>query len=153
MLSLPRPDGLAWLRTDLEDIANLQGYIERTRTVLVFCSSGYFFSKNCMIELRSSVMKGKRIQPLLDPEASHGGLTMEAIFDQLVEADSSYAKWGFDDDGPRGEALYAALFADEPVEWNRIGERLEARAVHDVHGVRAMPCVSLALDRQLHSCC
>ena len=31
---------------DLEDIANLQGYIERTQVVLVFCSKGYFQSKN-----------------------------------------------------------------------------------------------------------
>ena len=52
---------------DLEDISNLQGYIDRTNTVLIYCSNGYFNSKNCMIELRSSVMKGKRIQPLLDP--------------------------------------------------------------------------------------
>ena len=31
---------------DLEDIANLQGYIERTQVVLIFCSKGYFQSKN-----------------------------------------------------------------------------------------------------------
>ena len=31
---------------DLEDMANLQGYIERTQVVLVFCSKGYFQSKN-----------------------------------------------------------------------------------------------------------
>ena len=31
---------------DLEDIAHLQDYIECTQVVLVFCSKGYFQSKN-----------------------------------------------------------------------------------------------------------
>ena len=41
---------------------------------------------------------------------------------QLVEAEGSYAKWGFDDaTTPSGEALYTHLFASEAIEWNRIG--------------------------------
>ena len=107
--------------SQLEDISNLQGYIDRTKTVLIYCSNGYFNSKNCMIELRSAVMKGKRIQPLLDPESNHGGLTREQIYDQLVAADANYSKWGFDDDGPKGAELEKALFEQDPIEWNRIG--------------------------------
>ena len=107
---------------DLEDISNLQGYVERSQTVLVFCSKGYFVSKNCMIELRSSVAKAKPILALLDPEASHGGLTIEQVREQLVDADAHCGNWGFDDDGPRGAELYEALFHDEPIEWNRIGD-------------------------------
>jgi hypothetical protein len=106
---------------DLEDISNLQGYVDRTQTVLVFCSRGYFTSKNCMIELRSTVAKGKPVLALLEPEACHGGLTTEEVREQLVKSDAYYAKWGFGDDGPRGAELYDALFHDEPVEWNRIG--------------------------------
>ena len=109
---------------DLEDISDLQGYIERSSTVLIFCSKGYFFSRNCMIELRSSVMKGKRIMPLVEPLLDRGGLTQKQIHDDLVAADAFYAKWGFEGDGgPRSDELMAALFSGElePVEWNRIG--------------------------------
>ena len=35
---------------DLEDIENLGQYIERTSTVLVFCSQGYFQSKNVYVD-------------------------------------------------------------------------------------------------------
>ena len=31
---------------DLEDIANLGGYIDRSDAILVYCSRGYFESKN-----------------------------------------------------------------------------------------------------------
>ena len=74
-----------------------------------------------MIELRSSVSMRKPILALVDPDSSRGGLTQEQVFQQLVETDARYAKWGFDTDGPRGAELYAALFAREPIEWNRIG--------------------------------
>ena len=41
---------------------------------------------------------------------------------QLLEADDSYANWGFDGDGgPQGEALFTALFANDYIEWDRIG--------------------------------
>jgi hypothetical protein len=105
---------------DLEDISDLSGYIERTQSVLVFCSNGYFQSKNCMIELRSSVVKKKPILALVDSDASRGGLTQDLVRLQLLEAEKSYTKWSFDDD-PRAEELFATLFADEPVEWNRLG--------------------------------
>ena len=107
---------------DLEDISDLQGYIERTQNVLVYCSQGYFESKNCMIELRSTVRMKKPIIALMDPEKSKGGLTKEEVGAQLIEADASYAKWGFDGDGgPKGEELFAALYAADYIEWNRIG--------------------------------
>ena len=40
---------------DLEEIGNLEQYIKRSRSVLCFCSTGYFESKNCMRELRCAV--------------------------------------------------------------------------------------------------
>ena len=106
---------------DLKDISDLDGYIDRTQTMLILCTDGYFKSRNCMLEIRSSVMKNKPILALLDSDTSKGGLTQEQVRVQLCEADASYAKWGFDDDGPRGEALFEALFAYAPVEWNRVG--------------------------------
>ena len=115
--------------TDLEDIANLPGYIERTQTVLIFCSKGYFESKNCVIELRAAVTQHKPIIALVDPDASRGGLTRQQVHEQLRAAEGSYARWGFDANGPRGDELHAALFASEPIEWNRIGVRQALRPI------------------------
>jgi len=106
---------------DLEEIGDLQGYIERTHTVLIFCSKGYFQSKNCMVELSATVMKAKPIVALVDPDASRGGLSKEQIREELLAAEGNFEKWGFADDCPRGVALYNALFAVEAIEWNRIG--------------------------------
>ena len=107
---------------DLEDISDLEGYIDHTSTVLIFCSQGYFASKNCMREIRSAVRKGKPLLAVLEPEVGKGGLSVSEITHQLLAADDNYARWGFaDDDGPHGEELVAALFAEEPIEWNRIG--------------------------------
>ena len=106
---------------DLEDISNLQGYIERSHTVLVYCSQGYFQSKNCMIELTSTVKLQKPIVALMDPEKNKGGLTTADVHSQLLEADASYAKWGFGSDVPRADELFAQLFAADYIEWNRIG--------------------------------
>ena len=73
-----------------------------------------------MIELRAAVKLGKHIQPLMDLEASRGGLTRDEVCNQILAADAHYAKWGFVD-GPRGEELCAKLFERQPIEWNRIG--------------------------------
>ena len=106
---------------DLEDIGNLGQYIERTQMVLVFCSKGYFQSKNCMIELRSSVTMKKPILPVVDFDLTRGGMTREQVREELIAAEGSYAKWGFGNPGPYGLELYNALFASEAVEWNRLG--------------------------------
>jgi len=109
---------------DLEDISNLQGYIERTQVVMIFCSQGYFKSKNCMIEIRSSVHMKKPIQPLMDFDQSRGGMTREQVKEQLIASDGSWGRWGFEGDDlglAKGEQLFEALFELPPIEWNRIG--------------------------------
>ena len=118
------PDLVIFLDVDdLEEIGDLEGYIDRTTAVLVYCSKGYFTSKNCMRELVSSTLKQKPIIALIDPDASRGGLSLDECHAQLVEADAMYAKWDFntEPDGPRGQALYDHLFKHEPIEWNRLG--------------------------------
>lgn len=107
---------------DLEDIGDLEGYISRTSTVLIFCSQGYFQSKNCMREIRAAVRMNKPLLAVLEPEVGKGGLSVEEVRHQLRLADASYGKWGFGGDGgPSSEQLVEALFKLEPIEWNRIG--------------------------------
>ena len=68
-------------------------------------------------------MKGKPIIMLVEPDASHGGLSLEEVRAQLVNAVDQFDKWGFDADAPRGQTLYDHLFSKDPngIEWNRIG--------------------------------
>ena len=37
---------------DLEDIGELESYVERTATIMIFVSKGYFKSSNCLREAR-----------------------------------------------------------------------------------------------------
>ena len=127
------------------EIGDLESYVARSRAVLVFCSRGYFQSKNCMRELRAAVASGKPLIALLEPEAGHGGLAEEDVRRQLLHGHchdesvrwpwvqhaqprsvpESYESWGF---GPRPsprELVDALLPAapppgGEPIEWNRL---------------------------------
>ena len=80
-----------------------------------------FHSKNCMLELVSTTTMAKPVIALIDTDPSRGGLSLTEVHTQLLEADESYEKWGFDTDAaPRGQALYSHLFASSnPIEWNR----------------------------------
>ena len=74
-----------------------------------------------MRELRSSVIMGKHIIALVDPETVHGGLSIADIESHLIESDAAYAGWGFDNDYPKGRELFQAIFHNPPIEWNRLG--------------------------------
>ena len=108
---------------DLEDISDLEGYVEQSSAVLVFCSAGYFKSKNCMRELRSAVLHDKPLIALLEPDLSRGGMSIKEVEQQVLESKASYAEWGFDNE-PEPATLCELLFSDshDPIEWNRIGE-------------------------------
>ena len=100
-----------FLDVDIDNllIDDLEGYIDSSATVLVFCSSGYFQSKNCLRELRRAVEMDKHIIALLEPSVKRGGLTVTEARAQLeVEQED-------------GGALADALFAHEPIEWSRFG--------------------------------
>jgi hypothetical protein len=74
-----------------------------------------------MIEIRSTVKMSKPIIPVIDPDKSRGGLSLDEVHARLVAADGMYGKWGFADEAPHGEELYSQITRAEPVEWNRIG--------------------------------
>ena len=107
---------------DLEEIGDLEGYIDRSLNILVFCSDGYFDSKNCMRELISATIKKKPIIPLIETESKRGGLSLEEVKVALLRAEGLFVGWGFDPDStPNAQALYDHLFAHESIEWNRLG--------------------------------
>ena len=58
-------------------------------------SAGYFQSVNCMRELLSALVTGKRLVTLVELEDDHGGLSREQVLKDLREADKRYfSKWG-----------------------------------------------------------
>ena len=122
------PDARVFL--DVDDLKEGKGaeYVDVSAVSLVLCTAGYFQSPNCMREILRAVVTGKPIVALLEPEAKHGGLKQEEIRAQLLEADGNYVKWGLAKEveswgfvTPTAAVLFAALFAREPIEWNRIG--------------------------------
>ena len=82
-----------------------------------------------MRELVASFLMQKLIIALVDPEVSHGGLSLEEVRTRLLNADQLYSKWAFNqgEDGVRGEALHSHLFKHKPIEWNRIGHFQDVR--------------------------
>ena len=79
------PDLRVWLDVDdLRDMRGLEAAIDSTRAVLVFCSSGYVESTNCMRELRHTVGTGKPIIALLELECRHGGLSPDQMREKLL---------------------------------------------------------------------
>jgi len=99
---------------DLADISELEAYIDRSEKVLVFCSRGYFQSRNCMRELRAAVTRKKPLLALFEPDRAKG-LKAHEVREQLTEGwrdeegifhpvGELYEKWGFaiSSDGGRG---------------------------------------------------
>jgi len=115
---------------DLQDTSELEEMIGKSDKVLVFCSRGYFQSKNCLRELRAAVSKTRPILALFEPDKAKG-LTQREVRNQILEGywedngdfckvQDLYTKFDFGD-GPTPFELVASLFNSWPIEWNRIG--------------------------------
>ena len=89
-----------------------------------------------MRELVSSASKEKPIIALIDLDVSRGGMSLDEVKTQFVEADVLATKWGFygyekassgaeyqeSYSWPGGTELHEHLIGEhEPIEWNRIG--------------------------------
>ena len=57
---------------------------------------------------------------LIEPDKSRG-LSVQQVHEQILQAADHYMDWGIDDAAPRGPNLINHMFANEPIEWNRIG--------------------------------
>ena len=127
---------------DKDDLKTGAGaeYVDISKVVLVHCTHKYLQSRACARELLRAVLNGKQLITILEPDASRGGLTRKAIEYTLTAARFSpfsdhkaaasltwVAQWALDDEVaawgyaemPTGEMILQALFAEEPIEWNR----------------------------------
>lgn len=115
---------------DVDDLKTGRGaeYVDISNMVLVFVSKGYFSSPNCMREFLRATFNRTPVIALTEPEERHGSMTMEQVAKGLEEACSNFRKWGLTEEmvnwgfaPPSPQQLFDALFAVEPIEWNRIG--------------------------------
>ncbi|KAL1499729.1 hypothetical protein AB1Y20_012416 [Prymnesium parvum] len=87
---------------DLENIGDLEHYVEASQSVLIFLSKGYFFSANCLRELESALCALIPLILVHEKDVSKGGAPLDTL---------------------RAESEHP-LFNDnrEIIEWHRAGE-------------------------------
>ena len=64
---------------DLDSIDNLEKHIEASQCILVFLSKGYFFSRNCLREIRHAMECKKRIVLVHEVDLNKGGMKIEEL--------------------------------------------------------------------------
>jgi len=117
---------------DLKKLNDLEKYVDSTNVILVFCSDGYFASKNCMRELLRATWGAKPIIALMEPEARRGGLSRQEVCDLIHDAEatlfdqwalgSAVSTWGVGAGGiVHADTICNALFSQAHLEWNRLG--------------------------------
>ena len=82
---------------DVDDLKEGKGgeYVDCSDHVLVFVTSSYFTSVNCMRELLRALFACKPIITLIESEARHGAVSEESVRQELNEADIKYlGQWG-----------------------------------------------------------
>ena len=120
------PDATGHVFLDVDDLKEGRGAsdVDRSQVVLVFVSSGYFSSQNCMRELMRAVVTQKPMVCLMEPEPARGGMTREQVRASLEAADAKCIEWGLNDEVAawgypmlKAKQLRIALYANEAIEW------------------------------------
>jgi hypothetical protein len=106
---------------DKDDLKTGAGaeYIDLSQMVLVFCTAKFFKSRACARELVRAVLTKKPLIALLEPNADKVLLTDGWV--QSWNLTSEVSKWGVGAI-PSAETMTTALFADDPIEWNRLSD-------------------------------
>ena len=114
---------------DVDDLSTGRGreYVDCSVVVLIFCSTGYFSSPNCMREALRALFDKKPVIALLEPDVKHGAMTIEQVKEGLQDADGKYEKWGLAREmqewgmpKPTPEQMFEHMFHADPLEWSRI---------------------------------
>ena len=68
---------------DLEEIGDLETYVDQSAVVNMFLSHGYFDSPNCLKEVRAAVRKEKPLMLTHEADTAKGGGPLDAIANEL----------------------------------------------------------------------
>jgi len=126
---------------DVDDLRSGRGGedINRSNVVLVFISSGYFSSQNCMRELLRAVATGKPILTMCETSANKGALTRDEVMASLRTADRRYHEvWG------------DAILAEEARKWLDTPEELCPRGLALCRAISTQQSVAEDLDSALY---
>ena len=67
---------------DLVEIGDLENYVRSTSCMLLFLSKGYFKSRNCLREIRSTVVEEKPFVLVHERDSGKGGLSLDESVDE-----------------------------------------------------------------------
>lgn len=70
---------------DLENISDLEQYVDRSTVVCIFLTDGYISSANCRRELKQAVQRDKQLVVLLETDSNHGATTLPKLQAELSE--------------------------------------------------------------------
>ena len=69
----------------LQEIGNLEIYIDETGAINYFLSRGYFKSKNCLREARAAIDKDKPAMCTLEPDPEKGGGPLQKMKNEVLD--------------------------------------------------------------------
>jgi len=67
---------------DLEEIGDLEKYVRASQTMVIFLSSGYFFSANCMREVDCALANGTPLILVHEQDPAKGGAPIDVLRDE-----------------------------------------------------------------------
>jgi len=70
---------------DLEDIGNLEDYVEASQCILIFLSKGYFYSANCLRELDFALAARKPLCLVHEKDPRKGGVSLDILSDDCSQ--------------------------------------------------------------------
>ena len=96
---------------DLQNIGDLEAYVDQSEVVIIFLTDGYFRSRNCQREIRYCIETSCPLVWVWETDRSKGGLSLEELRNQcpddlLAQIDALPAKY--------------ALTRDNVVPWQRV---------------------------------
>jgi len=91
---------------DMQNVADLEQYIEQSACILCFLSQGYLASKNCLREIRAAVSMSKPRINVHEADPRKGGATLTEMRDKDCPPELRDAVFG----------------GKKPVQWHRIAD-------------------------------
>jgi len=123
---------------DVDDLKSGSGTaeVDKSECILVFCTNEYFKKKNSLKELYRAVVQRRPILAMLEPDHTQEGGFNQAAIEGFIsnkildkfKLRKKHKEWGDDgellpaafDHAPDEAEVRTALFANPPVEWNRL---------------------------------
>lgn len=114
---------------DIDNLEEGRGMedVDKSYNVLIFFSSGYLLSVNCVREMLRAMHKKTPIITVFETNLKHGGVDTLDINRDIETCVSKLEKWGLAQELrnwgqpiPTASEIHDALMGNQPIEWERI---------------------------------